>query len=154
MPSQALSFDWSVGPIVQVVVMPPRLDPNGQLDMRIAPDRKLAAVPALVDTGASRSCVTSRLAQGLEMKPSGKVAMVSASHTVETNTYATHLGFVMGAQNQPTGHIDAQVALLPTLFEVMEFNGDGTVFEVLLGRDLLSMCSVTISFDGHFTISF
>jgi len=99
---------------------------------------------ALLDTGASSTCVSPKVAQTLGIQPIGLLPMSSASHVnVPTNTYLLDVGLVFGGAIfwQP----DTQV---------LEFQPTaGSPYEMLLGRDIICQGALAISFDGHWTFS-
>ena len=130
-------FDRGIGLIVNVGLSPAGVFPppnNAQVQF----------FPALIDTGATSTCITSSVADKIGLKPIGKRQMASATHRTEVNSYQVRVILPFG----DTGIV------LPNDLEIMEFNAskDGP-FQILLGRDVLCSGILTMSFDGHFTFS-
>ncbi|MBI2404514.1 MAG: aspartyl protease family protein [Gemmatimonadetes bacterium] len=106
-----------------------------------SPPPTVTTFPALLDTGASRTCIAPTVAQALGLLPVGMRPMVSATHAVPVNVYVVDLvmpfgnaGYVLGAT------------------QVMEFGLHGAgPFQVLVGRDIICQGTLHMSFDGHFT---
>jgi hypothetical protein len=79
--------------------------------------------------------------------------MVSASHTIEVNSYLFALGIPMAITPDPRGTVSGSMTILGAI-EGLEFNAEGTTFDVLLGMDVLSRGSFKLDFDGHFSFCF
>jgi len=67
------------------------------------------------------------------------------------NEYFFGLGFVVGEVPQTTGFVSSQVEWTPVRGSF--FEGSGSGFDVLIGRDILCQGVFTMSFDGHVTFS-
>ena len=100
---------------------------------------------ALLDTGASHTCISSRVARDVGIAPTSMQQMASATHeSVPVNTYLIDLGVVFG------GAIWWEF----TNLQVLEFQpGGSSPYEMLIGRDVICQGALTISFDGHYTFS-
>lgn len=136
MPCLSGRFDPNIGPIINIVVLPAgTLSPSfsGQIN----------AFPALIDTGATSTCISQSVVQAINLQPIGMRPMISATHSVPTNLYFVDLLLPFGA---------AGYAIANT--QVMEFvlQGGGP-FQMLVGRDIICRGALTLSFDGHFTFS-
>jgi hypothetical protein len=66
--------------------------------------------------------------------------------------YTFVVGFIFGAQQAPTGAVSGQ--LTPHLVQGCEFTSHGFGFDVLIGRDIICKGALSLSFDGHYTLSF
>ncbi len=131
-------FDISIGPLINVGVVP-----AGALTPMTTPNIQIAIFPALMDTGASVTCISSQVAQSVGLQPLGMRPMTSATHSVPVNVYLVDLLLPFG---------DADYLL--NSVQVMEFVPvDGSPFQMLVGRDIICRGTFTISFDGHFTFS-
>jgi hypothetical protein len=99
---------------------------------------------ALLDTGASLTCISPKVAQALSVKPIGMIPVSSASHpNLPTNTYLIDIGVVFGG-----------LVLWQANIQVLEFQpATGSPYEMLLGHDLICQGALTVSFDGHWTFS-
>lgn len=104
---------------------------------------------ALVDTGATTTCISPAIATLIGLVPAGMRPMGSATHQgVPTNTYLVDLGLPL-----TTGQ-STNVWWLGT-YLVFEFTPpQNSPYQLLLGRDVLCKGTLTLSFDGHFTFSF
>ncbi|HBI24949.1 MAG: hypothetical protein A2Y48_00145 [Nitrospirae bacterium RIFCSPLOW2_12_42_9] len=136
MPCLSGKFDLSIGPLINIGVIPAGVFTpsfSGQV----------TTFPALIDTGASITCISQGVVQTVGLQPIGMRPMVSATHSVPVNVYLVDLFLPFGA----AGFI-IQGA------QVMEFIPEGTApFQILLGRDIICRGTLTLSFDGHFTFS-
>jgi predicted aspartyl protease len=60
---------------------------------------------ALVDTGASSSCISPRVVTDLGLQPFGKIPVSGVHGAVPTNVYQFVVGFVIPQRRHPTGQI-------------------------------------------------
>ncbi len=136
LPSQAIQ---QKGPVVQVTIGPLQQLVQQWTQQGISVPASITG-EALIDTGASVTCIDDAVAQQLGLPVIDVMQMVSASHTTQQNVYpvsitiATNLRFdlsrVMGANLQPQG------------------------LAVLIGRDLLSICTLHYNgTSGEFTLA-
>lgn len=138
MPCLSGKFNPTIGIIINVGVLQP-----GVLTPTTAQNTQIVTFPALVDTGASSTCIAPTIVQALGLRPSGKRPMVSATHVTPVNVYFVDL--VM-----PFGKAAFHVADL----QVMEFVQAGSgPYQMLLGRDVICQGVLTLGFDGHFSFS-
>jgi Aspartyl protease len=135
MPCLSGKFDPAIGPLINIGVL---------LGNTAAPTlRQLTLFPALIDTGASVTCISATVVQSINLQPIGMRPMVSATHSVPVNQYLVDLILPFGA----AGYVIKAT-------QVMEFNAGGNAaFQILLGRDIICRGTLTLSFDGHFTFS-
>lgn len=144
MPAFSGRFDWDAGLIWQV----------GFVTGKAPPDTDVVSVySALVDTGASRTCIAQSLAEEIDARPIGKTAMQTAGGSVSANIYDVHVGIVLGNAKNPDGSGRSQVSVIPNV-RVLEFEPGHTTYSALIGRDILRDGVLTLSFDGHFSYSF
>jgi len=138
MPCLSGSFSASTGPLINVGVLQP-----GVLTPSPSPTAQVTTFPALIDTGASATCISPNVAQTVGLQPIGMRSMTSATHSVPVNVYLTDLLLPFG-----------QAGYLVSGTQAMEFAPTGgSPFQILLGRDILCRGTFTLSFDGHFTFS-
>lgn len=100
---------------------------------------------ALIDTGASISCISPRVAQKLHLTPRGVVPMASANLNSLTNLYEVYLD-LSKVFKQPIGFdpIPVMEAPLP---------GQGNV-DCLIGRDVLNRgVLIYVGYTGSFSFS-
>ena len=97
-------------------------------------------VDALVDTGASCTCVDPAVLQKLGIPPSGQTSVLTPStgnQAVSADQYDVSLVILATNQQPPLAH-----AAIPVV--ASELSGQG--FQMLLGRDVLRGCLLT--YDG------
>ena len=135
MPCLSGKYVPGVGPIVTVgVAKPGTLTPT-------APGPTVVAFPALIDTGATSTCIAGSVASAVGLMPIGMRPMVSATHSVPVNVYLADLVMPFGV---------AGLGVSGT--QLMEFTPHpGAPYQILLGRDIICQGVLTLSFDGHFT---
>ena len=108
------------------------------------------AYSALIDTGASCSCVSDKVIKAEGLLPSGKQQVGGVHGSQPTNAYRFQIAIPF-VQSQ---HVGGTVAA-----NVMAFNINGIEFiplpniDVLIGRDILCTGAFAMSFDGHATLS-
>lgn len=109
----------------------------------------LVAIRALVDTGASSTCIDPSVLTKLQLTPTGKTHMITPS------TGATpHLADQYDVSLAIFGNANEPPLVLPTLAvtaTALQHQGiDG-----LIGRDILTMCLLTYNGSmGQFTLAF
>jgi hypothetical protein len=106
---------------------------------------------ALIDTGASRTCISDRLVSFHRFAPTGDATMNHAWGSNHAFTYLFNM-FVptrvnMGQNGQSSGDVS-----MFTL-EGLSFKAKSE-FDILIGRDFLCRGSLNMSFDGHFSLCF
>lgn len=150
MPLISGNYDPAVGVLVQVAVIPAAQ--VAQLKSgQIAPTN-LHVVMALVDTGASSTCVSKSAAQAAGLVPSGKTQMSGATGQGTVDQYTFGVGFIIGAQQTPTGGVTGSLNL--HMVQGCEFTNHGFGFDVLLGRDVICKGGFSLTFDGHWALAF
>ncbi len=131
----------AAGPIIQIGV----LKPGDLAALRAKGGGAIRLFAALIDTGASHTCVSPLIAREIEgLELLGKHPMTSATETIEVNTYLADLllPFVGGSGYGLHGH------------RVLEFAArDTDNVQMLLGRDILCQGIFTLSPDGHFSFA-
>ena len=109
---------------------------------------------ALIDTGATATCLKPNVISDANLFPVGKCQMISASHVVEVNQYRFVVGLPMGMQQQPNGLMAGNFSLFGGITG-LEFSGSaGTGYDILVGMDILGRGSLKMDFDGHFSFCF
>jgi gag-polyprotein putative aspartyl protease len=135
MPCLSGQFQAGVGPLVNLGV-----SKAGSISPQ-AGTASAKGFPALIDTGASMTCISPAVAQALALRPIGRRPMVSATHAIPVNAYMVDLILPLGGASY----------VVPTI-QVLEFSSHAaSPFQILLGRDILCRGTLNISFDGHFT---
>lgn len=126
MPCLTLDFDPIKGPLIDLALRPPAsLTAAGE-----APKKFVSAV-ALIDTGASVTCICTALAKKLALPVMGKTMMTSASGQAPMDKYLADLGIAFFG---PSANVN-EAHVIPDVV-TMEFAG-AAHFDILLGRDVL-----------------
>jgi Aspartyl protease len=154
MPCIAGNYNPAVGVILQVAILPQAQLAVLQVSQQQAakPLPNLTMFAALLDTGASVTCISSNVVQTIGLQPSGKTSMTGSTGQSVVDQYTFLVGFMFGAQQSPSGAISGQ--LNAHLVQGCEFVSHGFGFDVLIGRDILCKGTLSLSFDGHYVLSF
>ena len=147
MPSLSIRFNPKVGPLLQVFVWKP-----GFVPPPANPTTPMAAngYNALLDTGASCSCVSDKVIKTEGLIPSGKQQVGGVHGSQSTNAYRFQIAIPFVQGQAVTGAVSANI---------VAFNINGVEFiplpgiDILIGRDILCVGTFTMSFDGHATLS-
>jgi|GEM_PF-918554 len=107
---------------------------------------------ALVDTGATSSCITTKVASAVGLDPVGRVSVQGVAGVADLNNYLFHVGFIENVQSDQ-GQTLAQVNVLNREITGAEVNSGGH-FDVLLGMDVLSTGTLIVHGNKHFSFSF
>lgn len=105
----------------------------------------------LLDTGASRTCMSVREVSNVSLVLTGKIQILRVTGTKLINEYRFGIGFLIAKAPQPTAEITSQWEMMP--IHGSFFDGSGSGFDVLIGRDFLCQGIITMSFDDHVTFS-
>jgi hypothetical protein len=114
---------------------------------------------ALVDTGAQKTMISTRVVQALGLQPQGMIAIQGVGPNVtHHNGYLFHVAFTIplitaGQQVVPGSTVPVMVFIHPTAIYGAELTST-TGFDVLLGMDILSSGSLKVEGSGHFSFSF
>ena len=133
MPCISGTFNADVGILLLVAILP-----SGTAKVA----QGAQGVHGLVDTGATRTCVSPQLANDIGLVPHGKSSMRGVTGTKSVNSY--HVDFILGF-----GSSNVVVSNLV----VSEFNIMGAPFDVLIGRDVICQGVLTMDHSGHFSFS-
>ncbi|MXY90256.1 MAG: hypothetical protein F4Y89_06915 [Gammaproteobacteria bacterium] len=142
MPAISGQFDWRNGLIWQV----------GFVAGDVEPTNNLSFYPALVDTGASMTCISRAVADDLGLSPIGKIPMQTAGGKKAANIYNVQLAFIIASRVESDGSQSGEVQVTP--ISVVEFDPGDNPFQALIGREFLSRGVLNLSFDGHYSFSF
>ena len=107
---------------------------------------------ALVDTGASVTCISKEVVDDLGLLPVGKTVMQTASGREAANIYHVKLGFIISSNIEIDGTESGEVQIVT--IPVVEFDPGENVYQALIGREILSAGVLNMSFDGHYSFSF
>jgi hypothetical protein len=151
MPSVSITYNPSVGPLVQVAIWGPNYRPT-QPPSSASP-LQMNMYSALVDTGASCTCISQKVIQAVGLSPIGKQQVGHALGPSATNSYQFQVVFAFPQSQGPSGTM--QATLTVHLVMGLEFVPQpGSTFDVLLGRDIICKGIFNMSFDGHAILSF
>ena len=151
MPSVSITYNPSVGPLIQVAIWAPNYRP-AQPPSSASP-LQMNMYAALVDTGASCTCISQKVIQDVGLSPIGKQQVGHAQGVSATNSYQFQVVFAFPQSQGPSGAM--QAALMAHLVMGLEFVPQpGSTFDVLLGRDIICKGIFIMSFDGHAILSF
>ena len=146
MPCISGTYDANVGILLQVGLLPGgtfEVVHQQAMDADQARSRLAGAgAQALVDTGASQTSISPRLAAHLALRPRGKVTIQGATGSIPVNAYYVDLMLSFGAQSLVVGNLN-----------VCEFDPGRAPFQVLIGRDIICQGVLTMDFSGRFTFS-
>jgi hypothetical protein len=146
MPSLSIQFNPKFGPLVQVLVWKRGFVPQGTAAMPLNP----TPYNALIDTGASCSCVSDKVIKAEGLIPSGKQAVSGLHGSQPTNAYRFQIAFPFVQSQSGGGLVSANIV-------VFDINGIEFIplpnIDVLIGKDIICTGVFVMSFDGHATLS-
>jgi len=138
MPCLSNKYDPAIGAVINIGVLFP-----GSIAPGLPAPSQISAFPALIDTGASSTCISNVVAQIVGLHPMGMRPMSSATESKPVNVYLIDLILPFGASG-----------LIMPGAQVMEFTPvPGSPYQILLGRDVICKGVLTMSFDGQITFS-
>ena len=114
---------------------------------------RLRLYAALVDTGASTTCIARSVADALALQPIGKIDMHTAGGSVAVNMYDIHVALLIGSEKKPDGSVTDRFAALSNV-RTLEFDAGEAPYQALIGRDILRTGLLTQSPDGHYSFAF
>ena len=106
---------------------------------------------ALIDTGASRTCISDRLVSLYRFAPTGDATMNHAWGSNHAYTYLFNMFVPTRVEAGVRGESSGDVSMFT--LEGLSFKATSD-FDILIGRDFLCKGSLSLSFDGHFTLCF
>lgn len=154
MPSIAGKYNHKTGVLLQIAILLPENMTTFAEPMASSTDLSggVKMFMALLDTGASVTCISKNVIDEVQLDPVGKTRMSGATGVTDVDQYNFCVGFISDAVQQPSGIMSGALQL--HWVEGCEFSNHGFGFDVLLGRDILCRGVFSISFDGHFVLSF
>jgi hypothetical protein len=89
MPCQAFQYTPNVGPMLQLAIWRPGYQPTAALPSptAVAPPEQITAYAALVDTGASCTCLSAKAIKDVGLNPIGKQLVGGVHGSKLTNQY-------------------------------------------------------------------
>lgn len=149
MPCISGSYHPNVGPLIQVAVFSASKE---LLSGEIPKTLQVKTYSALIDTGATNTCISSKVAEELKLQPRGKINMSGTTGTRPVDQFSIFIGFLLNRQQGPEGD-KFDIGALQSV-QACQFDNSGFAFDLLLGRDIICKGSFSMSFDGHFILSF
>jgi predicted aspartyl protease len=150
MPSLAFQYNPSVGPLIQLAIWPAGFNPNQQPAGLINSPVSVTFYNALIDTGASCTCITPKVVTDVGLTPVGKQSVGGVHGKKIVNQYQFQVALVFPQSQAATGLVNANAMAISVTG--VEFDSPGG-FDVLLGRDIICRGLFHLSFDGHGTLS-
>lgn len=149
MPSISGNFNPHLGVLTNVFVARIiKKDPRSEAAEVI----QMESFLALLDTGATKTCISELVSEKLNLLPIGKTQMIGATGEQVVNQYHFAIGFPLSSQQDARGLQVTNIDL--KLVTGLQFSSLGTGFDVLIGRDILCQGIFTMSFDGHFNFAY
>jgi Aspartyl protease len=108
---------------------------------------------ALIDTGAEVTSITDDAARKLKLEPSGVVGVHGVGGANYHLSYIFKIGFVDMKEDE-LGYLNPHFDLFNEEIEGPQFDCGAEAFDVLLGMDILSKGTLTISNNGSFLFSY
>lgn len=147
MPCISIPYHPNLGPLIQVAVLPASTGTDGSA---LPSDYQPKFYMALADTGASNTCVSSKVVTDLGLPPMGKRPVAGVHGSIPVNSYQFNIGIYFTQRAEASGSVSGQMFVTPVFGT--EFVNADTAFDVLLGRDVLCRGMMSLSFDGRFTL--
>jgi len=147
MPSLSFNYTTAVGPLIQVAIEVAAF--NAAQPAAGAPIN-LHTYMALIDTGASCTCISPKVVNDLGLKSIGKQKVGGVHGGKQTRKFQFSAVLIFPQSQLATGAMNAQL----TTYQItgIEFVPPGA-FDVLLGRDIICQGVFQMSFDGHAILS-
>jgi hypothetical protein len=129
----------------------------------VLPLPSVESARALIDTGATGTCISQRHAQKINLQPIGKRTVHGVSGVAAHNSYVFKIGFPFdvpagiplppGMPSMPPGGRATQLHVVEKIIQGSEFKTGGN-FDILLGMDVISIGSLVVLGNGSFCFSF
>ena len=149
MPCLAASYDPVTGALIQLTVLPPS---HNSVSGVPPPAENLQVYNALIDTGASCTCISRKVVSDLNLRPMGLVPVSGVHGTVPTNSFQFRVGFFASHSLSTGGTVSGN--LIEFLVDGIVFDNRGCLFDILLGRDILCKGSFSMAFNNQFIFCF
>jgi hypothetical protein len=105
---------------------------------------------ALVDSGATSTAISAKVANTVGLQPIGKINVFGVSGSKYHNCYTFHVGFLIGkvTQGPGGGQFQGQVAVFQDVIQGAELALGQGGFDVLLGMDIIGKGSLAVEGGG------
>jgi len=148
MPCISGNFNPLIGPVVQVAIVDMRTV-LGTFDGTTSPS-DLVMFNALIDTGASSTCISKKVVNQTGLVPTGRAPISSVTGMMTVDQFTFGVGFVFPKQKQPSGEVAVDLSIHAV--QGCLFYNSSSAFDILLGRDIICRGTFAMSFDGHFVL--
>lgn len=101
---------------------------------------------ALIDTGATLTCITGNVIQALDLRPNGKILISGTTGTKPANTYRINI-YIPMINDDP----EVQNGMLHSLGANAVAISNEVGFEMLMGMDIIQQCTLIIN-KNQFTL--
>ena len=145
MPAFSGQFSWQDGLIWQTGFV--------AADKELPSSDRIHVCPALVDTGASHTCISQSVAKELQLEPAGKIDMQTARGIEAVNVYDVRPAIILTDMPDLKGKSKGAIQVFSPI-RSPEFDPADKNYKALVGRDILGQGVLTMSFDGHYTFSY
>lgn len=113
MPCISGAYNPLVGPLTQLVIVAPTpVMLSGVIGTSLAQGGDAVPTPrfytALIDTGATLTCISPKVVQEIGLQPTGKSTMTGSTGSSAVNTYQFGVGFMTNQVQTPTGNSQAR----------------------------------------------
>ena len=148
MPAFSGQFNWRPGLIWTAGFI------SGDVALENIRQGAMHVCDALVDTGASTTCISQDVVSALGLQPTGKAGMQTAGGSVDVNVFDIRMSFLFGGKEDRFGTVSRHGDLINDVIQAPEFDPGESSYKALIGRDFLRIGVLTLSFDGHYTFSY
>ena len=146
MPCISGTYDADTGVLLQAGLLPGGTTEPAHRQAAASGDGQtritVATAQTLLDTGASQTSISPRLAAQVALEPIGKIPIQSATGLMSVNTYYVDIVLRFGPQSIVVPNLNA-----------CEFDSGQAPFQILIGRDIICKGVLTMDFAGRFTFS-
>lgn len=155
MPCVAGNYRSAGGIILGVCIIDQRQVPDKPPTGQTVP-QGINRYNALLDTGASRTCISAKVVEEVGLQSIGLTLMLTASGETTAKVYLFDVGIFSDSMTDAKAKKkDAAFFQLGSGIKGLEFSaGAKSNFDVLLGMDILGKGSLKMDFDGHWSFCF
>jgi hypothetical protein len=107
MPLVSGNYNPAAGVLLPVAILPQ--SQLAELQSKGPGALNITTFSALIDTGASVTCISSNVIKTLGLQPSGKTVMSGSTGQNTVDQYAFVVGFMFSVQQNPTGTFSGQI---------------------------------------------
>jgi hypothetical protein len=138
-------------PIIDVVIIEsiaPKVEFSSPPVARSLPVRPYRA---LLDTGATISCICKHVVKSMQLRPYGRIPMIGSTGQSYHRTYIITLGLMYGGDETAGYGADPSSLYQVDAGEVAEIENNNW-FDLIIGTDILTRFTFTLHKGGSFTL--